>query len=310
MKTSQHPGRLRAGASRAATSGLTGAALGAVWAATLAALSAGAAAQPRDTVTAADDRGFSYFMGLGRQTVRHREMPSIVAARSRAEVSSPLLNTGALYAIDADNLLSLDAETTFAPGTTTERWTSTSGSMGPVQLSSPLLQTNLFSLHQARTRVLAQHRLWGPWFAVGGASFHSHSFKRFRFAAGPDNAVTLPPGTVEETVSEVQLNAGLALESESVRNSRHHYSARLTLGKPVWRRVENTAFADHRFGGTGGWDVVAAGRYSLAVRPAFHVGAWGQLAQNVRQRQIKGAVELPRSQTQTLSGGLEVLWKL
>lgn len=262
------------------------------------------------TLPATDERGFSYFMGLGRFSLSQRETPSIVPARSKASVSGPLLTTGALYAIDADRLLALDAETTFAPGTTTERWTATASTIGSMVLTDPLLQRNRFSAQQSNTRLLGQQRMRGPWFAAAGASFHVHSFKRFGFAAGPDNAVSLPPGAVDETVSEVQLTAALVLESERVRGSRQHYGLRAGVARPVWRRVQNTAFPDRRFDSTAGWDLSIAGRYSLTLRPGMHVGGWGQLLHSQRKGQRQGAVELPRTRSLALSYGLELLWKL
>lgn len=258
----------------------------------------------------AEDRGFSYFMGVGRYSQTQREAPSVVPVRSKATADSPLLVTGALYAIDVDRLLSLDAETTFAPSSTTERWTATAATVGGTTLTSNLLQTNRFSVQQNNTRLLFQQRLSGPWFAAGGMSFHMHSFKRFGFAAGPDNAVNLPPGAVDETVSEVLLNAALVLESEHVRGSTRHYGLRVGLARPLWRRVQNTAFPDNDFNGTSGWNAAIAGRYSVAVHPNMHLGGWAQVMRSERSGQRQGNVELPRSRTVGLSYGAELLWKL
>ena len=177
-------------------------------------------------------------------------------------------------------------------------------------LTSPLLQTNRYSLQQNTTRLMWQHRLRDAWFATGGVSFHNHSFKRFGFAAGPDNAVNLPVGTVEETVSEAMLNLGFALESERVRQVGHHYGLRVGVAVPVWRRVQNTSFPNDTFGGTSGWDLSISGRYSIAVRPNMHIGAWGQWVSGERGRDVQGLLELPRSEMRTLSYGIELLWKL
>jgi hypothetical protein len=257
-----------------------------------------------------DERGFSYFLGLGRHSVTYEERPSIVPAVSRAKASSPLLITGALYAVDAHNLLSLDSEATFAPGTTTERWTATASSIAGTPLTSSLLQTNRFSLQQTTTRLLWHYRLRDAFFVMGGPSFHSSSFKRFGFAAGPDNAVALPAGTIEETVSEALLNVGVSLESERVRQVGHHYGLRASLGLPMWRRVQNTGFPNQSFDGTAGWDLSLAGRYSIALRPNIHLGAWGQWVHSERAREVRGSIELPRSEAQSMSYGVELLWKL
>lgn len=272
----------------------------------LCAATAGALAQ-----APSEDRGFSYFMGVGVQSLTYREKPSIVPAESRARVTNPLLITGAVYALNADGLLSLDSESTFAPTTVTERWTATTGTINGITLTDPVLQTNRFSLQESTTRLLLHYRVRQQLFAVGGASFHSQSFKRFGFRAGADNVTSLPVDrTVEESISEVLLHVGLALESERVRNSRDHYSLRATVGVPVWRRLENTAFPDQNFSGTGGYDLSLAARYSYALVPNVHVGVWGQVAQALRRAQVNGNVELPKSTLGSLAGGLELLWKL
>jgi hypothetical protein len=261
--------------------------------------------------TPPDERGFSYFMGLGVQSLTYREKPSIVPAESRARVTNPLLITGAVYAINADSLMSLDSESTFAPATVTEQWTATTGTINGVALTDRVLQTNRFSLQETTTRLLLQYRVREQWFVVAGPSFHSQSFKRFGFKAGADNVTSLPVDrTVEESASEVLLHVGLALESERVRNSRDHYSLRATVGVPVWRRLDNTAFPDQSFTGTGGFDLGLAGRYSYAIVPNVHIGVWGQLAQAQRRAQGDSNVELPKSTLSSVAGGIELLWKL
>jgi hypothetical protein len=272
-------------------------------------LGAVAQAQPSSPAPA-DERGFSYFMGLGAQRVTYREKPSIVPAESRAEVTNPLLVTGAVYAINADSLLALDSETTFAPRTVTERWTATAPTIGGTPVTD-VLQTNRFSLQESSTRLLLHYRLASDWFVVGGPAFHSQSFKRFGFRAGADNLVTLPADrAVEESMSEVLLQLGLALESERVRNATHHYSLRATVGVPVWRRLENTAFPDQSFGGTKGHDLALAGRYSHAVIPNVHLGVWGQWSHSLRRAQLSGNAELPESTLSGIAAGFELLWKL
>ena len=47
------------------------------------------------------------------------------------------------------------------------------------------------------------------------------------------NAVNLPPVAVDETVSEVLLNAALVLESEHVRGSTRHYGLRVGRARPL-----------------------------------------------------------------------------
>jgi hypothetical protein len=274
-------------------------------------LVAGVAQAQQTPPPAADDRGFSYFMGVGAQRLTYREKPSIVPAESRAQISNPLLITGAIYVIDHDRLLSLDSEASFAPPTVTERWTATTSTIGGNTVTDPVLQTNQFSLQESSMRLMLHQRVTGPWFAMGGPVFHSQSFKRFGFRAGTDNLVALPADrTVEESVSEVLLQLGLAYETERVRNSTHHFGVRASLGVPVWRRLENTAFPGQSFSGTKGHDLVLSARYSHAVMPSVHLGLWGQWSHSLRRAQVSGNLEVPESTLQGLAAGFELLWKL
>lgn len=275
----------------------------------LAALAAESAAPAALTLS---DKGFSYFVGVARQDVRYRETGSFLPFRSEATSSSPLLITGALYAVTDDLLFSVDSESTFYPNRTTETWSATAPVFNGVPLNSPVLQTNGFSLNQAQLQLLGQYRVSGPWFGSGGLTFRTQSFKRFSFKPGPDGAVDTPANTtVEESSGEVLLQLGLALESEQVRQADRHYGLRATVGLPLWRRVENTNTPTLQFNGTRGWDLALEGRYSMAVRQNVHLGGWGKWTLAQRGRQSAGPdAELPESRQQILSYGLELLWKL
>ena len=113
-----------------------------------------------------EHRDFSGFIGVGRYSQTQREAPGVVPVpvhvRSKATADSPLLVTGARYAFDAERLLALDARTTFASSSTTERWTATAATVGGTTLTSYLLLTNRFSVQQNNTRLLFQQRLSGP----------------------------------------------------------------------------------------------------------------------------------------------------
>ena len=258
-----------------------------------------------------DDRGFSFFMGMGAQRLTYRETSSILPVESKARVTNPLLITGAVYAVTPDVLFALDAESTFAPETVTEEWRATVSSFEGNPVNDPLLQTNRFSLQETKTKLLGHYRLHSQWFALGGAAFQSQSFKRYGFVANPANPwLSVTDHTVEESASEVMLTGGVALESERVRNTGSHYSLRATVAVPVWRRLENTGFPAHTFDGTKGYDVALAGRYSLAVVPNVHVGLWGQWSYSERDSQVQGNVELPKSTLTGLAAGIEFLWKL
>lgn len=258
------------------------------------------------------ERGFSYFMGLGRQFVHYRETASSVAdVDSRVGTSSPVLVTGGLYALDDRWLLALNSETTFAAGRGTETWTTGSAVFNGVALTDPVLQRNGFSLGASRLQLLGQYRLQGPWFASGGLAARSLSFKRFSFVQGTDRAVALPSArTVEESSSEVLAEAGLGLESERVRGAAEHYSARVSLALPVWRRLENTNVPDLQFSQARGHDLALEGRYSRQVYPNVHLGLWGQWTWSQRAAQTLGSAEMPASRMSTLNLGLELLWKL
>ncbi len=257
------------------------------------------------------DNGFSYFLGLGQIHTRYRETASIQPVKTDTKSSSLILLGGALYALNRDWLFSIDNLTTFYPSTTTETWNATAPTYNGTILTSPVLQQNSFSLSQSNTQLLLQYRLIGQWFVLGGPSFASHSFKRFSFVPGPDNAVnTLGNTTVEESSSEVLLNMGIGLESERVRNQPMHYGMRFSVGLPVWRRLENTALPQYAFTSTKGYDLSLDGRYSWAVRKDVQIGAWGQWSTSYRGKEIIWPYEMPASRLDGFAYGLELLWKI
>lgn len=290
-------------------------------AALLAAAGAAAAqAQPASagaalTEVSTTDQGFSWFLGLARQQIQYQEFSSRLPVESRARTGSPLLVTGALYAIDRNLLFSLNSESTFLAGSAQETWRATAPVFNGITLTSPVLQTNNFSLSHTDTLMLGHYRLAGDWFVVGGPSVRTLSFKRNSFVIGPDQAVNTPSATtVEESAGEVVLNLGLALESGRVKGAPSHYALRATVGRPVLRRVDNTSFPAARFNGTEGYDAALEGRYSVAVHDAVHLGVWGRWAASLRSAQTQAlngvTYELPRSRLDTVGFGLELLWKL
>lgn len=269
-------------------------------------------AAPVSVISPPAESGFSYFIGMAWQRSRYRETAATVPVRSEATSGSPLLVTGALYAVTPDWLASLDNETTFAPSTVTETWRATAPTLAGATLSSPVLQTNQFRFSDTVTRLLAHRRVQDQWFALGGLALRSQSFRRFGYVAGPDGLVTVTPGqTTEETQAEVLLQFGAALESETLRGRSQHYGVRLLVGVPVWRRVENTAFPQTRFDRLGGWDLGLEARYSRALARDVQLGGWLKLAQSQRPGQsAAGGVELPKHRLGQVAAGVELLWKL
>ena len=145
---------------------------------------------------------------------------------------------------------------------------------------------------------------------MAGASARSLSFKRFSFQQGTDKAVALSSArTVEESLSEVGAELGLACASESVRRRGEHIGARVTLGLPLWCRLENTNVPDLQFGRASGFDFTAEGRYSRQVYPNVHLGIFGQYPCVTRASQTIGSAEMPKSRPNVLNIGLELLWK-
>lgn len=290
-----------------------------VLAAGLVVLSAAATAAETAVASEADrvqaqlsEGGFSYFVGLAMQRSRYRETASSLPVRSEVDANSPLLVTGALYAVTPDWLASLDNETTFAPSTVTETWSATAPSVAGVTLGSPVLQTNQFRFSDTVTRLLAHRRVQDQWFALGGLAMRSQSFRRFGYVAGPDGLVSITPGqTTEETQAEVLLQLGAALDSEVLRGRDRHYGVRLLLGVPIWRRVENTAFPQSRFDRLGGWDLALEARYSRALARDVQLGGWFKVSHSSRPGQSgAGGIELPSHRLGQAALGAELLWKL
>lgn len=283
--------------------------IGALAAGLLAAAPAHAQTEPARVSFA--DKGFSYFIGVAQLRSRYREDVRVVPVRSEVTTSSPLLVTGALYAVTPDLLVALDNETTFAPRAATETWRATAPEIAGTLLTSSTVQTDRFRLSDSATRLTAHYRWQEQTFLLAGTSFHSRSFRRYGYAAGPDNVVTIQSGqTTEETAAEVMLNLGVALESEAVRRQPSHYSVRALVGVPLWRRVENTAAPQTRFSGARGYDLSLEARYSRAVLDDGHLGGWLKLSRVQRAGESVGAMELPRSRLDGLAAGVELLWKL
>ncbi len=273
-----------------------------------------AQAQTPTSAPPPDERGYSYFLGIAQQSVTYREDSRSQPVKSEARSRSPLLITGALFALAPDTLLSVHSENTFFPGRSNERWTATGTSLGGVPLTDPLVQSNGFSLSQSTTQLAAHQRVRKDLFGTAGFNFHTQSFKRYSFVAGPDNAVTIPTGTtVEESTSELLLNLGVELESESVRSASRHYSLRASVGVPLWRRTMNTEAPDVRFSGAKGYDLEFEGRYSWAVLHSLQVGVWSKYAiarRSAESQTLAGhAYELPSNRTTTTALGMDVLWK-
>ena len=277
----------------------------------LAVASAARAETPLTKPDDVGDIGFSYFLGVGGQTAQYRESSTLVPAKSRASTTSPLIISGALYAINRDVLFSLDSESTFAPGSATETWTATSQQFDGQTLTDRVVQRNGFSLTQNTTQLLGLYRISGDWFALAGPSLHTQTFKRYGFTQGVDQAVALPTDrTVEESTSEVLANMGVALESGRVRGQSLHYGLRAIVALPVWSRTDNTQSPGVNFKSTSGVDLALEGRASWAIFENIHAGLWGQWLTSERQRETTGQLELPRNRLTSASYGIELLWKL
>jgi hypothetical protein len=260
----------------------------------------------------AEEGGFSYVMGLGAQSFRYEEKTAGLPVNSVGRSSGPLLVTGALYELPGGRMFSLDNEITFYPGRGSETWRSRSDVFNGVTLSNRELQRNAFSLRQSHTQLAGHWPVVPRWFASGGVALRTLSFKRYSFVIGPDAVVATPGSTtVEESMSEVIGTLGLTLESGPLRGQQVHHGLRVSLGLPLWRRVENTSQPQVAFEGTRGWDLAVEGRYSQAVMPNVHLGAWGKWGFSQRGGQTRGStLELPASRMHSVAAGIELLWKL
>ena len=219
------------------------------------------------------DIGFSYFLGLGGQTASYHEYSSSQPVRSKATTTSPLIVNGALYAVNHDLLFSLGNETTFAPGSTTETWTATSTSLDGHVLTDPTVQRNGFNLTQNTSQLLGYYRVTGNWFAVGGPSLHTQTFKRYSFVPGVDDAVAVPTDrTIEESTNEIVADLGVALDLS------------------IEGRLSWAIFNDIHAGLWGQW--MTSERHRSVIDST------------------SGTLELPENRLTSLSYGIELLWKL
>ncbi|MEY4754501.1 MAG: hypothetical protein RJA44_2176 [Pseudomonadota bacterium] len=273
---------------------------------------------PAEIRASATESGYSYFVGLARQRLSYEEFVTARPVRSRAVVDNPLLVSGALYELRPDLLFSLDNETSFAPSSGQERWTAPvgtafpNGSLPDIVTTVPTLQTNGVRISDSTTRLLGQFRLQGPWFVNTGPTFHSQSFRRYAFVAGPDQAVDVGTGqTIEETAAELLWHLGAGYETGRVRSAPQHFGLRAGVSVPLWRKVENTAHPGVVFGTTrGGYDLGIEGRASMAVVDHVHLGIWGRWQTSRRPIDRQGNLELPKTRQGNRSLGVEFLWKL
>jgi len=255
------------------------------------------------------EKGFSFFMGLGGSIVRYQETTRSYPIKSDVQAINMILNSGALYALNEDYLFSIENMSTFYPGNATESWNATSTfTVGANTYNSGLLQQNNFSLSQSNTILLLHKRIDGGWFVMGGPNFATNAFRRNAFVAV--SGVAISTSTVEESSSEILANLGIGFDSEQLRNRPTHYSFSLTVGAPVWRRLQNTDVPDVVFTSRDGYDIALAGRYSWALRKDAHLGVWGRISNSIRGSQTIGSAELPDTRLGAANFGLDLLWKL
>jgi hypothetical protein len=254
-------------------------------------------------------KGFSFFLGFGAASVRYQETSTLLPLKTSAQATNIILNSGALYALNKDYLFSIENQSTFYPQDVTESWNATApfSCCGYSYKSGPLQQDN-FSIYQSDTHAYLYKRLSGSLFLMAGPSFGSSTFKRSSFVA-EQPGVNVNASVVEESSSEILGNIGIGIDSEQVNDKPSHYSFNVVVGLPVWRRVTNTGNTEV-FAGTQGYDVVVEGRYSWAIRKELHIGAWARYSDSFRGDQVLGGIELPQSQLESESTGLELLWKL
>lgn len=266
-----------------------------------------------------NQQGYSFLLGFGRLNHQYQEFPSSQPVHSRVRTSTPILSTGAVYAVTPELMFSLASEVTFFADTAKETWTATSDAFNGRTLTNRVLQTNKASFSNSDTQVLGHYRLGGEAFLLGGPSVRTQSFRRHSFALGADAAVSLPSvATVEESSTEVLMHLGAGLETGGVKGHSSHYSLKALIGLPMVRRVENTNHPGVTFNSTRGYDLSLEGRYSMAVHPGVHLGLWGRwnMARRSAQTQTitdssgSTTLELPRNEQTSLGYGIELLWKL
>jgi hypothetical protein len=66
------------------------------------------------------DQGYSFVIGLGRLDHRYKEFPGSQPVHSQVRTQTPILVSGAVYAVSPDLMFSLGSEVTFFPDTATE----------------------------------------------------------------------------------------------------------------------------------------------------------------------------------------------
>lgn len=225
-----------------------------------------------------------------------------------------MIRTGGLYAINDNFNFSIDATATFAPEDSMEDWVNSE--------TSEILQNNIVTLQTTNTLVLGHYKFASNWQLLAGGSFNEEEFKRFKFKALSENVADLSGYTVEESIAHIDLHLGVGYGSDIIQGQGTHFSARAIIGTPLWSRTKNTSYPDVQWSDANGYNLQLQTRYSVALSHDFHIGAFLNYSYTERNSdsventyndflaQNVAIAELPDSETQVITIGLELLWQL
>jgi len=252
--------------------------------------------------------GYSYFT-VGAENVTYEEKIRVGSntIKSKADVTSTVINSGGIYTINEMFDFSIDALATFSPSDAEESW----------NLGGAPAQKNKFEYSRASTNVQLHYKYTPEFRLLAGPAFSYQAYKRYSFEA-LDSRVDVPEGVVEENSTDIFLDLGMAYESAPVKNTPWRYSLKALVGYPLWSEAKNTQYEGVTFSPSG-YRYSLSGNISFEVVTGVHLGVYASYRYDQRDEDgpenftadgTTSAVYLPEAATTNLTIGAQAIWKL
>jgi len=224
---------------------------------------------------------------------------STVAVKSKLSVTNPVYLSGGLIRFTPKWDLSMDFASTLKPNETTEKWLDRGDDSTIMSNYATIMSNSMkFLLHYKFTNV---HRL------TFGFSYYLNTFKRYN---NPDESTTQ---LVEETTSTLVLNLGYWFESNTAAKDGFRIKFNIEGGLPVYENVKNTAAPSVTFSKPTGFNFSSGLSVGYTLFRGLEMGLFTNYSYMYRDGDTKyvngNKIIWPTNITQSLQGGLQVVWK-
>ncbi len=226
---------------------------------------------------------------------------SKVAVKSKLDINQPVYLSGTLIKFNNKWDLSMDFSSTLKPNETTEDWLDR-GDDSVITTNYATIMSNSmkFLMHYKFTNI---HRL------TFGLSYYLNTFKRYN---NPEDSIG-ERYLVEETTSTLVLNLGYWFESNTAAKNGLRIKFNIEGGLPVYENVKNTAAPSVTFDKTSGFNISSGVSVGYTVYKGIEVDLFSNYYYMYRDGETKkvgnSTVIWPTNITQSLQGGLEIVWK-